>query len=70
MYYILNEKIMKRSYDAVEKYKEVVSGKKVKIKKNLLPLISIETGRSRTKEDKLKLTKLLNDGFVGRLLFN
>ncbi|MEC1788619.1 hypothetical protein [Schinkia azotoformans] len=68
MYYILNEKIMERTYDSVEEFKDDANGKKVKVKKNLLPLISIEAGRSRSKEDTKKLKILLNDGFSAQFV--
>lgn len=68
MYYILNEKIMGHTYDPIEEYKEDANGKKVKVKKNLLPLISIETGRSRSKEDTQKLERLLKEGFVAQFI--
>lgn len=63
MYYILNEKIRKKSYDNTEEYKTDEEGDTHKLKKNPLPIITIETGRSRSKADNEKLKKLLEKGF-------
>lgn len=72
MYYILNEKIMKRNYDSVIEYKKnsdgslmkSKSGTPITIKKNALPIITIETGRDRSAETNKKLAKLLNESFT------
>ncbi len=63
MYYILNEKIRKKAYDAIEETKTTNEGQVVKVKKNRLPIITIETGRTRDEADNEKLQRLLNDGF-------
>jgi hypothetical protein len=72
LYYILNEKIMNRTYESVIEYKKLPDGTIVKsetgtplkIKKNVLPIITIETGRGRSKETNEKLAKLLHEGFT------
>jgi hypothetical protein len=63
MLYILYEKIMKRKYDCKEQTKIDDQGKEIKVKKNLVPIITIESGRSRKKETNEKLQRLLNEGF-------
>ncbi len=63
LYYILHEKIMGRSFDPDEEYEQNDEGIDVLIKKNLLPIISIETGRTRNKKTSKLLEKLLKDGF-------
>lgn len=63
MYYILNEKIRGKAYDAVEETTTTEEGQVVKVKKNRLPIITIEAGRSRNEADHEKLQKLLTDGF-------
>ncbi len=75
MFYILNEKIMGRKYDDTVEYKTDENGNEVRVKKNFIPIITIETGRSRNKEQTAKLEKLLNEGFytdtepVGHFVF-
>ncbi|SCW83429.1 hypothetical protein SAMN04487970_106124 [Paenibacillus tianmuensis] len=72
MYYILNEKIMKRKYEPIIEYQtnkdgslvKSISGTPIKIKKNVLPIITIETGRDRSAKTNEKLSKLLNEGFT------
>ncbi|NHN34691.1 hypothetical protein [Paenibacillus agricola] len=74
MYYILNEKIMKRQYESAIEYKKnedgaltkSKSGASIKIKKNVLPIMTIETGRGRSSETNEKLAKLLNEGFIAK----
>ncbi len=63
VFYILNEKIMDRKYDDTIEYKTDKNGNEVRVKKNLLPIITIETGRSKNKEQTVKLEKLLKEGF-------
>jgi ribosomal protein S15P/S13E len=63
MYYILNEKILKKEYDTLEEFKTDEDGNSKKVKKNKLPIITIETGRSRSDKDNEKLEKLLKEGF-------
>ena len=63
MFYILNEKIIGRKYDGTVEYKTDENGNEVKVKKNFIPIITLETGRSRDKEQTAKLNKLLNEGF-------
>ncbi len=63
VFYILNEKIMDRKYDDNIEYKTDKNGNEVRVKKNLLPIITIETGRSKNKEQTVKLEKLLKEGF-------
>ena len=63
MYYILNEKIRGKAYDPIEETKTTKEGQVVKVKKNRLPIVTIETGRTRDEADNEKLQKLLNDGF-------
>ncbi len=75
MFYILNEKIMGRKYDDSVEYKTDGNGNEVRVKKNFIPIITIETGRSRNKEQTAKLEKLLKEGFytdtdpVGHFVF-
>lgn len=72
LYYILNEKIMKRKYEHAIEYKRdedgsimrMKSGAPMKVKKNVLPIITIETGRDRSEDTNEKLAKLLNEGFT------
>lgn len=76
MYYILNEKIMKRKYDDFIEHKKntdgsitkTKSGTPIKKKKNVLPIITIETGRNRTDETNNKLKNILTDGFSANYL--
>ena len=63
MYYIMNEKIKGKAYDPIEETKTTKEGQVVKVKKNRLPIVIIETGRTRDEADNEKLQKLLNDGF-------
>lgn len=63
MLYILNEKIMDRKYDDTVEYIADENGTEVRVKKNFVPIITIETGRSRNNEQTAKLEKLLNEGF-------
>jgi hypothetical protein len=72
MYYILNEKIMKRQYEVDIEYKKnedgsltkSKSGASIKIKKNVLPIMTIETGRGRSIETNGKLKNLLSEGYT------
>ena len=50
MFYILNEKIIGRKYDGTVEYKTDENGNEVKVKKNFIPIITLETGRSRDKD--------------------
>lgn len=76
MYYILNEKIMKRKYDDIIEYKKqsdgsitkTKSGTPIKKKKNVLPIITIETGRNRSDETNDKLRNILTNGFSANYL--
>lgn len=61
MFYILYEKIMKKSYAGDEVAKFDNDGNR--IPNNILPIISIETGRTKTEEQTIILEKLLRDGF-------
>lgn len=63
MYYILNEKIRGKAYDATEETRTTKDGQIVKVKKNKLPIVTIEAGRTRTDADNAKLQKLLKEGF-------
>lgn len=69
MYYILNEKIRKKAYDAIEETKTTNEGQVVKVKKNRLPIITIETGRTRDEADNEKLQRLLNGWFLMKKYF-
>lgn len=63
MLYILNEKIRERKYyDSVE-YKTDEKGNELRVKKNFAPIMTVETGRSRNKEQTAKLQRLLSEGF-------
>lgn len=61
MFYILHEKIMKKTYagDSIAKFDNEGN----RIPNNILPIISVETGRSKTDEQSKVLYKLLRDGF-------
>lgn len=48
--YILNEKIRKRKYDYKKEYKTDENGNEIRVKKNIAPIIAVETGRKRNKE--------------------
>ena len=54
---------MGKSYDYESETTTNENGETVKIKRNKLPIITIETGRQRTDEDNKKLQKLLEEGF-------
>jgi hypothetical protein len=60
MFYILHEKI-KKTYagDSIAKFDNEGN----RIPNNILPIISVETGRSKTDEESKVLSKLLQDGF-------
>src|SRR5665647_2160101 len=62
MYYILNEKIIGREYDDAVEYIDK-NGIEEKAEKNLIPVITIEAGTKRTKEQTEKLKRLLIEGF-------
>lgn len=61
MFYILYEKIMKKTYAGDDVAKFDNDGNR--IPNNILPIISIETGRSKTENQTEALAKLLRDGF-------
>ncbi|AJA48519.1 hypothetical protein CPAST_c24490 [Clostridium pasteurianum DSM 525 = ATCC 6013] len=63
MLYILNEKIKKCKYDYKKEYKKDENGNEIRVKKNIAPIITVETGRSRNEEQTAKLKKLLENGF-------
>ena len=54
---------MGKSYDYKAETTTNDDGEIIKVKKNRLPLITIETGRNRSDKDNQKLGKLLNEGF-------
>ncbi|WDM22897.1 hypothetical protein [Paenibacillus polymyxa] len=72
MYYILHEKIMNKQFDATPEYitnqdttdPKSNNSKPIRKKKNILPIMTIETGRGRSQEDNDKLKRLLEKGFT------
>ncbi|MGG1615612.1 hypothetical protein ACIFQM_02220 [Paenibacillus sp. NRS-1782] len=72
IYYILHEKIMNKKFDATTEYitnqdasnPNSNNSKPIRKKKNLLPIMTIETGRGRSEEDNDKLKRLLEKGFT------
>ena len=66
---------MARKCDDSVEYKADENGNEVRVKKNFIPIITIKTGRSRSKEQTTKLEKLLKEVFyidtepVGHFVF-
>lgn len=60
--YILNKKIREHQYDDAVEYKTDENGNEIRVKKNIAPIITVETGRSRNKEQTDKLRRLLPEG--------
>lgn len=54
---------MGRKYDGAIEYKTDENGNEVRVKKNFVPIFTIEAGRSRNKEQTATLENLLNEGF-------
>ncbi|MEC0234967.1 hypothetical protein P4H71_11575 [Paenibacillus kribbensis] len=72
MYYILHEKIMNKQFDATTVYitnqytdnPKSNNSKPIRKKRNILPIMTIETERGRNEEDNDKLKCLLEKGFT------
>ncbi|WP_311079271.1 hypothetical protein [Paenibacillus polymyxa] len=70
MYYILHEKIMNKEYDATVEYitnqdtsnPKSNSSKPIRKKKNISPIMTIETEHGRNQEDNDKFKRLLEKG--------